>query len=594
MRRDGGDRASGGALGQSEREARTKPCSPSSLQTGAPLGRNRAGAAKIAANASTVSWRQSGADGANALKDRRPGSLGSLPCRLNSCQRRPGSVCSPARWGAAGDSPRPTASCGTKGGCRRRSMRPTRATPAKSRACPRPSGRIFPADFLAADAAPTRRQKGHRVCTVRNAPAIGQPCLRACRRSRTTARCPCTSGSRRRTDASSSCAASSCLGSTPARPTSIASSSCPAESFGSLDIVRSVVRLHDEFGLPPELYFERGTWQRSLVISGRGDEVPWKQRVYGLRDLGVRLSHALDPSAKVVERVLGALQNRMERERGYCGRDERRDCPEAVAKGKRAVEAGRCHPGECFYSYADWVARLNVLCDAYNDEPQGGKMLAGLSPRQAFVQAASRAANPSGRHHPLLAGQPPARGKGDGTRPDGPHRQGVLYLQERSHRSADRPARARLVRRGRSLADHADHPRSERPGDRPTGNGVARLARVYGRHRAGQTGKRRALGTNPTASTARCAKSTRRNWAEASLAPFLADREHPPTGRRDGPAEDDDEGSSHAKTQRTRAAVHESAARVGLRLPPTDDPRRLEAQSKLVALLGPPGTDRFI
>jgi hypothetical protein len=50
----------------------------------------------------------------------------------------------------------------------------------------------------------------------------------------------------------------------------------PTESYSSLDIVRGVVRLHDEFGLPPELYFERGIWQRSLLISGRGDEVPWK------------------------------------------------------------------------------------------------------------------------------------------------------------------------------------------------------------------------------------------------------------------------------------------------------------------------------
>ena len=39
------------------------------------------------------------------------------------------------------------------------------------------------------------------------------------------------------------------------------------------------------------------------------------------------------------------------------------------------------------------------------------------------------------------------------------------------------------------------------------------------------------------------------------------------------------------QTQRARVAVQESAASVGLRLPPTDDPRRLEAQSRLVALL---------
>ncbi len=160
----------------------------------------------------------------------------------------------------------------------------------------------------------------------------------------------------------------------------------PSESYSSLDIVRGVVRLHDEFGIPEELYLERGIWQRSLVISGRGDEVPWKQRVYGLRDIGIRLSHAIDPSAKVVERVLGALQNGMERERGYCGRDERRDCPEAVAKAKLAVEAGKCHPGEFFYSYAEWVERLNQICNAYNDEVQNGKMLDGLTPRQGFVK----------------------------------------------------------------------------------------------------------------------------------------------------------------------------------------------------------------
>ncbi len=41
-----------------------------------------------------------------------------------------------------------------------------------------------------------------------------------------------------------------------------------------------------------------------------------------------------------------------------------------------------------------------------------------------------------------------------------------------------------------------------------------------------------------------------------------------------------------AQTQRIHVAVQEHAARVGLRLPPTEDPRRLEAQSKLVALLG--------
>ncbi len=93
----------------------------------------------------------------------------------------------------------------------------------------------------------------------------------------------------------------------------------PKESYSSLDIVRGVARLNDVYGLPEELYFERGIWQNSTLISGRKDEVFWEDRVYGLSDLGIRITHALDPSAKVIERVLESLQNRMEGERGYCG-----------------------------------------------------------------------------------------------------------------------------------------------------------------------------------------------------------------------------------------------------------------------------------
>lgn len=159
----------------------------------------------------------------------------------------------------------------------------------------------------------------------------------------------------------------------------------PKESYSSLDIVRGIARLNNVYGLPEELYFERGIWQKSLLISGSKDEVSWDDRVYGLSDLGIRITHALDPSAKVVERVLGALQNRMEGERGYCGRNERLDCPEHVQKAQRLVKAGKAHPGQYFYSYTEWVERLNLICNDYNDEPQNGKMLNGLSPRNGFV-----------------------------------------------------------------------------------------------------------------------------------------------------------------------------------------------------------------
>ena len=358
----------------------------------------------------------------------------------------------------------------------------------------------------------------------------------------------------------------------------------PTESYGSLDIVRGVVRLHDEFGLPPELYFERGIWQRSLVITGRGDEVPWKQRVYGLCDLGVRLSHALDPAAKVVERVLGALQNGMERERGYCGRDERRDCPATMAKAKRAVEAGRCHPSECFYSYAEWVARLNELCNAYNDEPQGGKMLAGRSPRQAFVQ---------------LQTEPPIR-LDETTR----------YLLA-SHRRVEKvTARGLTVRIGkvsytykseatgrligqRVLAwfdvedpslitltslDQKDPVTVARetvlPAWRAPGEAIAQAKRENAAHLAPL---RRLYSTLRKEYPEELGQSAARTVVTDSATRALgAEMDRQKTALK----------TVTAQTQRIRVAVQEHAARVGLRLPPTDDPRRLEAQSKLVALLG--------
>lgn len=161
----------------------------------------------------------------------------------------------------------------------------------------------------------------------------------------------------------------------------------PKPSYSSQDIMRGVIHLHDEYGLPEELYFERGIWERSLLISGRQSDMPsLADRAFGLADLGIKVIHALDPSAKIVERVLGSLQNWMERERGYCGRDERRDCPEQVAKALREVRNGKAHPPQYFYSYQEWMQRLVAICNAYNDEPQQGKRLQGMSPRQAYYK----------------------------------------------------------------------------------------------------------------------------------------------------------------------------------------------------------------
>ena len=118
-------------------------------------------------------------------------------------------------------------------------------------------------------------------------------------------------------------------------------------------------------------------WPPTKVSADRGS-IPLASTTF-------RISHARGPSAKIVEGVLGAVQNRMERMRGYCGRDERKDCPEFTRAGLNGVKAGH-HPSEYFYSYNEWLVEVAGIFNYYNDAPQRGKRLQGLSPREAFAK----------------------------------------------------------------------------------------------------------------------------------------------------------------------------------------------------------------
>jgi len=74
----------------------------------------------------------------------------------------------------------------------------------------------------------------------------------------------------------------------------------------------------------------------------------------------------------------------MERIPGYCGRDERRDCPEDTRRNKLAVEAKRIEPHGVFLSFDAWQDELGKLIETYNRAPQQGRILAGMSPDRAF------------------------------------------------------------------------------------------------------------------------------------------------------------------------------------------------------------------
>ncbi len=163
----------------------------------------------------------------------------------------------------------------------------------------------------------------------------------------------------------------------------------PDRNYSSLTIRSLCTHVFAEFGIPDVLQFERGIWESSLLLKGRETPLRFTEVAQGLREFGIHFIHSIRPRSKVVERVGGLMQDLMEGEPGYCGRDERRDSPEILQKHKLAVEARRMHPGECFYDAAAWNRRFGELVNQYNATPQQGKILRGLSPDKALAEFAN-------------------------------------------------------------------------------------------------------------------------------------------------------------------------------------------------------------
>jgi hypothetical protein len=148
-------------------------------------------------------------------------------------------------------------------------------------------------------------------------------------------------------------------------------------------IIRSLItRVHDDYGLPRKrFYFENGIWKAKLL---RGDEVEAAHTEKGLREFGIRFQHAKLPRAKVVERVLGLVQDRMERLPGYVGRDEIHDRFERIQDKLNQAKNGKLHPSSFLLSKDDYCFQLDTLLEAYAREPQQGGILDGLSPVEAW------------------------------------------------------------------------------------------------------------------------------------------------------------------------------------------------------------------
>ena len=170
----------------------------------------------------------------------------------------------------------------------------------------------------------------------------------------------------------------------------IAYSLQPERNYNSHVIRTLMNRVCRDHGIPGTWYFERGIWKRSLLVNGRAP-VGWNDGLspmdaqIGWENLDVKFRYATRARTKPVERVGGMLQDLMHGIRGYCGRDERRDCPEQTKRAIDDVQAQRVeHPGELFLSFQEWDDQFAQIVEQYNDTSQDGTILQGLSPNEAF------------------------------------------------------------------------------------------------------------------------------------------------------------------------------------------------------------------
>ena len=159
----------------------------------------------------------------------------------------------------------------------------------------------------------------------------------------------------------------------------------PQRNYTAHHIRNLTTVVADQYGLPRKgFYYENGMWRTARLLHGRRDDIQWHQTEMGLRGLGLQFRHAKLPRGKVIERVFGILQNHLENEPGYAGRDERHDKFERVQEQISLVRRGKAPPDGFFLSEVEYLRRLEAIVRIYNEERQEGKYCPGLSPREAF------------------------------------------------------------------------------------------------------------------------------------------------------------------------------------------------------------------
>ncbi|HEY5705330.1 MAG TPA: hypothetical protein VIS96_07135 [Terrimicrobiaceae bacterium] len=167
----------------------------------------------------------------------------------------------------------------------------------------------------------------------------------------------------------------------------------PQPNYNSRAIRSLILKtcMDEKFGLPfLGFYFEQGIWKARNIQA----LVEWTaiDDAFARSGLELKLRHATTPRAKTVERIFAMEQNITQALPGYTGRDERNDCPEETKRFKDSLKRvgqprkAEVAPWDGLLSVERYLDQLQRAYERFNNEPQNGKRLCGMSPAEAWKE----------------------------------------------------------------------------------------------------------------------------------------------------------------------------------------------------------------
>ena len=139
----------------------------------------------------------------------------------------------------------------------------------------------------------------------------------------------------------------------------------------------------ENFGKFEIAVLEGGIWQSNVVV---GQKISDSERMGGLRAMGIKVIHTRSPRGKIIETNFDELQLAGDNCKGYCGREERKDCPEPLKKQMLALESRKLHPSQFLLSLDQYNKHLENTLRELNDTRKDGPTHRGLSPAELVAE----------------------------------------------------------------------------------------------------------------------------------------------------------------------------------------------------------------